>query len=339
MATAWREVRVFISSTFKDMQAERDHLVRFVFPRLREELAKRRIRLVDVDLRWGVTADQDAFELCMREIESCHPRFLCILGGRYGWVPPPRVIAAEFMATLRRGESPAGALTDDELALLDWVYPGRDVAGNHELRPKPETVEEVDRYNERTMRAVAILQRAEHLETERSITASEVFFGALDRLHSPTFRYFYFRDEEVTRSIPDSHAAIYREPAGSFGERELARLQQRIREARGLVKIPPDREGRLPLPVFDGYPCRWDERTERLTGLKELGERVYADLMASVEAQYGPAEAGELPWHEEERAAIEAFVEPRVERYVVGSRGAVFDRLHAHLAGSGGTGI
>jgi hypothetical protein len=26
--TAWRTVRVFISSTFRDMQAERDHLVR-----------------------------------------------------------------------------------------------------------------------------------------------------------------------------------------------------------------------------------------------------------------------------------------------------------------------
>ncbi|MBI4473319.1 MAG: DUF4062 domain-containing protein [Acidobacteria bacterium] len=30
--------RVFISSTFRDMHAERDHLVRFVFPRLREQL-------------------------------------------------------------------------------------------------------------------------------------------------------------------------------------------------------------------------------------------------------------------------------------------------------------
>jgi hypothetical protein len=38
MRESWRTVRVFISSTFKDMQAERDHLVRFVFPRMREEL-------------------------------------------------------------------------------------------------------------------------------------------------------------------------------------------------------------------------------------------------------------------------------------------------------------
>ena len=36
MARPWRTVRVFISSTFRDMHAERDHLVRIVFPELRE---------------------------------------------------------------------------------------------------------------------------------------------------------------------------------------------------------------------------------------------------------------------------------------------------------------
>src|SRR5262245_50656109 len=88
MTTNWKTVRVFISSTFRDMQAERDHLVRFVFPRLREELMKLRIHLVDVDLRWGVTSEQDASEVCREIIDECRPRFLCMLGGRYGWVPP-----------------------------------------------------------------------------------------------------------------------------------------------------------------------------------------------------------------------------------------------------------
>jgi hypothetical protein len=45
-ARAFRVIRVFVSSTFRDMQAERDHLVRFVFPRLREELLERSIHLV-----------------------------------------------------------------------------------------------------------------------------------------------------------------------------------------------------------------------------------------------------------------------------------------------------
>ena len=38
----WRTIRVFISSTFREMQAERDHPVRFAFPTLREELPARR---------------------------------------------------------------------------------------------------------------------------------------------------------------------------------------------------------------------------------------------------------------------------------------------------------
>ncbi len=69
------------------MQAERDHLVRFVFPRLREALIRRRIHLVDVDLRWGVTEEQDALSVCREVLDECQ-LFLCMLGGRYGWTPP-----------------------------------------------------------------------------------------------------------------------------------------------------------------------------------------------------------------------------------------------------------
>jgi len=88
MTQTWKTVRVFISSTFRDMQAERDHLVRFVFPRLREELLQRRIHFVDVDLRWGVTSEQNASEVCREIIDHCRPRFICMLGGHYGSVPP-----------------------------------------------------------------------------------------------------------------------------------------------------------------------------------------------------------------------------------------------------------
>ena len=55
MAAPWKTVRVFISSTFRDMHAERDHLIKVVFPKLRQWCEKRRLHLVDIDLRWGVT--------------------------------------------------------------------------------------------------------------------------------------------------------------------------------------------------------------------------------------------------------------------------------------------
>ncbi len=51
----WRTIRVFISSTFRDMHAERDHLVKIVFPALREWLEKYCVRLIGIELRWGVT--------------------------------------------------------------------------------------------------------------------------------------------------------------------------------------------------------------------------------------------------------------------------------------------
>jgi WD40 repeat protein len=92
MSATWKTVRVFISSTFRDMQAERDHLVRVVFPELRERCAKRHLHLVDVDLRWGVTEEDaqrgKALEICLREIEDCRPFFIGLLGERYGWIPP-----------------------------------------------------------------------------------------------------------------------------------------------------------------------------------------------------------------------------------------------------------
>ena len=38
MTQTWKTVRFFITSTFRDMQAERDHLVRFVFPKIRQRI-------------------------------------------------------------------------------------------------------------------------------------------------------------------------------------------------------------------------------------------------------------------------------------------------------------
>jgi hypothetical protein len=43
----WKTVRVFISSTFRDVHAERDYLSRVVFPELREQCARRCLQLVD----------------------------------------------------------------------------------------------------------------------------------------------------------------------------------------------------------------------------------------------------------------------------------------------------
>jgi WD40 repeat protein len=88
----WPTVRIFVSSTFRDMHSERDHLVRVVFPELRERLEALHIRLIDVDLRWGVPEEETmrgrALSVCLDEVERCKPFFIGLLSERYGWVPP-----------------------------------------------------------------------------------------------------------------------------------------------------------------------------------------------------------------------------------------------------------
>lgn len=86
-----REVRVFVSSTFKDMQVERDELSARAFMELRQICEERGVAWTDVDLRWGITDEQTAegevLPICLAEIESCRPFFIGILGERYGWIP------------------------------------------------------------------------------------------------------------------------------------------------------------------------------------------------------------------------------------------------------------
>ncbi|MFQ5645175.1 MAG: DUF4062 domain-containing protein, partial [Thiogranum sp.] len=46
-----RNIRIFISSTFRDMHAEREELVKYTFPELRRRSRERGVDLLDVDLR------------------------------------------------------------------------------------------------------------------------------------------------------------------------------------------------------------------------------------------------------------------------------------------------
>ncbi|MBS1059422.1 tetratricopeptide repeat protein [Gluconobacter sp. Dm-44] len=91
-----REFRVFLSSTFRDMDQERDYLLTHIFPVFRAACLDRLVSFTEIDLRWGVT-EEDAkngrtVEICLDEIERCRkiqppPFFIGFLGERYGWIP------------------------------------------------------------------------------------------------------------------------------------------------------------------------------------------------------------------------------------------------------------
>ncbi len=93
----WRSIPLFITSTFRDMHAERDYLIKHVLPELEERLRKRRLLLEVIDLRWGVETvslqEEQQKELrilrvCLDEIERSRPLQIILLGDRYGSVLP-----------------------------------------------------------------------------------------------------------------------------------------------------------------------------------------------------------------------------------------------------------
>lgn len=82
-----RQIRIFLSSTFSDMQAERSALVK-TFEKLKHEANLRNVSLSVIDLRWGVTEEEahsgKVISVCLNEIEHSHPFFIGLLGSRYG---------------------------------------------------------------------------------------------------------------------------------------------------------------------------------------------------------------------------------------------------------------
>ncbi len=90
---------MFVASTFRDMDYERDVLARVVIPAVNERLRERRagVSLYPVDLRWGIETDDNhdletrqrfIVETCVREVHRCRPLFVGLVGGKYGWIPP-----------------------------------------------------------------------------------------------------------------------------------------------------------------------------------------------------------------------------------------------------------
>uniref|UniRef100_A0A8D1JHP7 Telomerase associated protein 1 n=1 Tax=Sus scrofa TaxID=9823 RepID=A0A8D1JHP7_PIG len=91
ISQGWRSVRLFISSTFRDMHGERDLLLRSLLPALQARAAPHCISLHAIDLRWGITEEETRrnrqLEVCLGEVENSQ-LFVGILGSRYGYVPP-----------------------------------------------------------------------------------------------------------------------------------------------------------------------------------------------------------------------------------------------------------
>jgi len=95
---------IFVSSTFQDMQAERDMLRQKVFPAINKEAGAHNDHIEFIDLRWGIDtkgqSEQEAsikvMDVCLNELRRSDDLMIILLGDRYGWIPDP-----EYMKQLR----------------------------------------------------------------------------------------------------------------------------------------------------------------------------------------------------------------------------------------------
>lgn len=95
-------LKVFVSSTFKDFQTERDYIRNVVQPELSDFLKKYGISFSFTDLRWGINteeADEEnekkVLSVCINEIKRARPYTIVLLGERYGYIPDEKFIRYE----------------------------------------------------------------------------------------------------------------------------------------------------------------------------------------------------------------------------------------------------
>ncbi|XP_047145181.1 telomerase protein component 1 isoform X1 [Hydra vulgaris] len=117
----WKTVRIFISSTFRDMHGERDLLTRYIFPELRRRCYRYCVNIYEIDLRWGITEtqanSQKTLDICLTEVRKSD-LFVGILGNRYGWSPSEYFSSDSEVIDWLNLQKPGLSITELEMRLF-----------------------------------------------------------------------------------------------------------------------------------------------------------------------------------------------------------------------------
>lgn len=131
-----KNIALFLSSTFADMQSERDIIREKVTPELADAVRELGANVEFIDLRWGIdTSGEDEkassekiIYTCFDEIKRTDPYFVILLGERYGWIPPREDIVAALNAE-NLDNDPAfngKSITEMEIAFALHYYNNTD---------------------------------------------------------------------------------------------------------------------------------------------------------------------------------------------------------------------
>ncbi len=289
----WKTVRVFISSTFRDMHAERDFLVKYVFPDLREWCERWKLHLVDIDLRWGVTAAEaesgKVIDICLEQIDGSRPFFVCMLGNRYGYVPKP----SDVPQTTRERYDRLKDMEDYSITHLEI----------HHAILEP-------------LKSLDALEQTPHaffyFRDEHSLPGPEDVNG-LDKNGRKLYQEIFFeKDPKNVARLNDLKGKI----KGHY--ERLGKEKGNPPEAsERIFTYKPEFDPHIPNPEDDEF------KKGRLTrkSLQNFGERVKEDLQRAIGLQFKDRIAILSERHEEnpleiERDYHESFVEHRIRPFI-----------------------
>jgi WD40 repeat protein len=328
LALTAKTFRLFVSSTFSDLTAERNALQESVFPRLRALCRRHGCRFQAIDLRWGVREeaglDQQTMKICLGEIERCQrvtprPNFLILLGDRYGWQPLPSEIPAdefELVSKAMTGNGDADLLhkwylrDDNAVPPVYGLRPRRiEIAeGEGESERRRAAAEEARTWSELEGRLRRVLGAAvaklglpegQRLKYLASATEQEIEAGAMRVEDAEKHVFAFFRRIEGLPRDGSAGAFVDQGPSDDVAEaaRSLERLKARLRS-------------RLKGNVHE-YEASWRETGISIDHLATFCEDVWRSLSNVISGEM--ARLGEVDPLDQEAGAHEAFGLARAE--------------------------
>jgi tetratricopeptide (TPR) repeat protein len=329
MTQTSRNFRIFVSSTFSDLKAERNALQERVFPRLRDLAASHGCRFQAIDLRWGVSEeaalDQQTMKICLGEIARCQkvsprPNFIILIGGRYGWCPLPYEIPTNEFDLIIQQVSP------DEKALVEeWYY--RDdnaLTPSRVLQPRTGGFVAYETWEPMELRLHSVLEAAARkanlgeaslAKYVASATEQEIIHGAFHAVDAREHIFCFARETDAIphdqsakdfidfkQGIPDLHAS-----------EKLADLKIRLKNVLG--------------GNYHQYNARWHDQGLSQDHLDGLCEDVYAALEQVTLKEV--AALKQVDPLEQEVAAHQGFREQRAGHFV--GRVAILKQIDDYL--------
>lgn len=336
-----RVFRVFVSSTFRDLAAERDALQERVFPQLRAHCAAHGYAFQAVDLRWGIrdeaSAGQRTMRICLSEVARCQevsprPNFVVLLGDRYGWRPLPEVIdAAEF-------ESLATLLEPQHVAAAHVAYYRDDnaVPPQYVLAPHGDGEPAYDAASLREAFAaagrVAGLSRSALAAYTLSATEQEIVKGAFEAEHADEHVFCFLRD---LGGLPDSVPPLGEDPElwpSAANYRDFRRDGSLDPEAQALLA---DLKARLRAELGDNafdYRAEWIGTAPSTGHVDQLCDHMLTSLTRVIDAEI--ERLGAYSHLDQERAAHDAFAAEHTDGFV--GRRHYLDLIAQYLDGPDG---